>query len=56
MSRAAGTISAGGSSSSSAGSSLTTRYDSNGNVVGYAKTEMNRSGHSSTYGSTRRSR
>ena len=56
MSRAAGTISAGGSSSSSAGSSLTTRYDSNGNVVGYAKTEMNRSGHSSTYGSSRRSR
>lgn len=56
MSRAAGTISAGGSSSSSAGSSLTTRYDSNGNVVGYAKTEMNRSGHSSTYGSTRKSR
>ena len=56
MSRAAGTISAGGSSSSSAGSSLTTRYDSRGNVVGYAKTEMNRSGHSSTYGNTRRSR
>ena len=56
VSRAAGTISAGGSSSSSAGSSLTTRYDSNGNVVGYAKTEMNRSGHSSTYGSTRKSR
>jgi len=56
MSRAATTISAGGSSSSSAGSSLTTRYDSRGNVVGYAKTEMNRSGHSSTYGTTRRSR
>ena len=56
VSRAAGTISAGGSSSSSAGSSLTTRYDSRGNVVGYAKTEMNRSGHSSTYGSTRKSR
>ena len=56
MSRAAGTISAGGSSSSSAGSSLTTRYDSSGNVVGYAKTEMNRSGHSSTYGHTRKSR
>jgi hypothetical protein len=56
MSRAAGTISAGGSSSSSAGSSLTTRYDSRGNVVGYAKTEMNRSGHSSTYGHTRKSR
>lgn len=55
MSRAAGTISAGGSSSSSAGSSLTTRYDSSGNVVGYAKTEMNRSGHSSTYNHTRRS-
>jgi hypothetical protein len=54
MSRAAGTISAGGSSSSSAGSSLTTRYDSHGNVVGYAKTEMNRSGHSSTYNNTRR--
>lgn len=56
MSRAASTISAGGSSSSSAGSSLTTRYDSRGNVVGYAKTEMNRSGHSSTYNNTRRSR
>lgn len=56
MSRAAGTISAGGSSSSSAGSSLTTRYDSRGNVVGYAKTEMSRSGHSSTYGNTRKSR
>lgn len=55
MSRAAGTISAGGSSSSSAGSSLTTRYDSHGNVVGYAKTEMNRSGHSSTYNNSRRS-
>lgn len=54
MSRAAGTISAGGSSSSSAGSSLTTRYDSRGNVVGYAKTEMNRSGHSSSYGNTRK--
>lgn len=56
MSRAAGTISAGGSSSSSAGSSLTTRYDSRGNVVGYAKTEMSRSGHSSTYGNTRKFR
>ena len=56
MSRAAGTISAGGSSTSSAGSSLTTRYDSRGNVVGYAKTEMNRSGHSSTYGTSRKSR
>lgn len=55
MSRAAGTISAGGSSSSSAGSSLTTRYDSRGNVVGYAKTEMNRSGHSSSYNHTRKS-
>jgi len=56
MSRAAGTISAGGSSSSSAGSSLTTRYDSRGNVVGYVKTEMNRSGHSSSYNNTRKSR
>lgn len=56
MSRAAGTISAGGSSSSSAGSSLTTRYDSRGNVVGYAKTEMSRSGHSSSYNNTRKSR
>lgn len=55
MSRAAGTISAGGSSSSSAGSSLTTRYDSHGNVVGYARTEMNRSGHSSSYNHTRKS-
>ena len=54
MSRAAGTISAGGSSSSSAGSSLTTRYDSSGNVVGYVKTEMNRSGHSSSYNNSRR--
>lgn len=56
MSRAVSTISAGGSSNSSAGSSLTTRYDSSGNVVGYAKTEMSRSGHSSTYNNTRRSR
>ena len=56
MSRAAGTISAGGSSGSSAGSSLTTRYDSRGNVVGYVKTEMNRSGHSSTYNNSRYSR
>lgn len=56
MSRAAGTISAGGSSNSSAGSSLTTRFDSKGNVVGYAKTEMSRSGHSSTYNNTRKSR
>lgn len=56
MSRAAGTISAGGSSNNSAGSSLTTRYDSRGNVVGYVKTEMSRSGHSSTYGNTRKSR
>lgn len=56
MSRAAGSIAAGGSSSNSAGTSLTTRYDSRGNVVGYAKTEMNRSGHSSTYNNTRRSR
>lgn len=56
MSRAAGTISAGGSSSSSAGSSLTTRYDSRGNVVGYAKTEMSRSGNSSTYNNTRKFR
>lgn len=56
VSRAAGTISAGGSSGSSAGSSLTTRYDSRGNVVGYVKTEMSRSGHSSSYNNTRRSR
>lgn len=56
MSRAASTISSGGSSSSSAGSSLTTRYDSSGNVVGYAKTEINRSGYSSTYNHTRRTR
>lgn len=53
MSRAASTISTGGSSNSSAGSSLTTRYDSSGNVVGYAKTEMSRSGHSSTYNHSR---
>lgn len=56
MSRAATSISAGGSSSSLAGSSMTTRYDSKGRVVGYATTEMNRSGHSSTYNTTRRSR
>lgn len=56
MSRAASTISTGGSSSSSAGSSLTTRYDSRGNVVGYAKTEINRSGHSSNYRHSRTSR
>lgn len=56
MSRAASTISTGGSSNSFAGSSLTTRYDSSGNVVGYAKTEMSRSGHSSTYNHARRSR
>lgn len=56
MARSAKTISAGGSSSNSTGSSLTTRYDSRGNLVGYAKTEMNRSGHSSTYGTSRTSR
>jgi hypothetical protein len=56
MSRAATSISAGGSSNSVAGSSMTTRYDSKGRVVGYATTEMNRSGHSSTYNNTRRSR
>lgn len=56
MSRAASSISAGGSSSSTAGSSMTTRYDSKGRVVGYATTEMNRSGHSSTYNNTRRTR
>lgn len=56
MSRAAGTISAGGASSSTAGSSLTTRYDSSGNIIGYVKTEMNRSGHSSSYNNSRRSR
>lgn len=55
MSRAAGTISAGGSSANSTTSSMTTRYDNQGNVIGYAKTEMNRSGHSSTYGNTRKS-
>lgn len=54
MSRASKTISAGGSSSSSAGSSLTTHYDSRGDVVGYVKTEMNRSGHSNSYNTTRR--
>lgn len=56
MSRAAGTISAGGSSANSTSSSMTTRYDSRGNVVGYAKTEMNRSGYSSSYNNSRRSR
>lgn len=56
VSRAARTISAGGSSSNSTGSSLTTRYDSKGNLVGYAKTEMNRSGYSSTYNTSRRTR
>ena len=56
MSRASKTISAGGSTSDSAGSSLTTRYDSKGNLVGYAKTEMTRGTHSSSYNTTRRSR
>lgn len=56
MSRASKTISAGGSTSDSAGSSLTTRYDSNGNLVGYAKTEMTRGTHSSSYNTTRRYR
>ena len=56
MSRAAGTVSAGGSSANSTASSMTTRYDSAGNVVGYAKTEMNRSGYSSSYNNSRRSR
>lgn len=56
MSRAAGTISAGGSSANSTTSSMTTRYDPRGNVVGYAKTEMNRSGYSSSYNNSRRSR
>ena len=56
MSRASKTISAGGSSSNSAGSSLTTRYDSKGNLVGYAKTEMTRGTHSSSYNTTRRNR
>lgn len=55
MSRAAGTISAGGSSANSTTSSMTTRYDHKGNVVGYAKTEMNRSGYSSSYSNSRRS-
>jgi len=53
MSRASKTISAGGSTSDSAGSSLTTRYDSRGNLVGYAKTEMTRGTHSSSYNTTR---
>jgi len=56
MSRASKTISAGGSTSDSAGSSLTTRYDSKGNLVGYAKTEMTRGTHSSSYNTTRRNR
>lgn len=56
MSRASKTISAGGSTSDSAGSSLTTRYDSKGNLVGYAKTEMTRGTHSSSYNTTRRYR
>ena len=55
MARAAGTISAGGSSANSTTSSMTTRYDHKGNVVGYAKTEMNRSGYSSSYSNSRRS-
>lgn len=54
MSRASKTISAGGSTSNSAGSSLTTRYDSRGNLVGYAKTEMTRGTHSNSYNTTRR--
>lgn len=56
MSRAAGTISAGGSSANSSTSSMTTRYDYKGNVVGYAKTEMSRSGYSSSYNNSRSSR
>lgn len=56
MSSAAGTISAGGSSSNATSSSMTTRYDPAGNVVGYAKTEMNRSGYSSSYNNSRRLR
>lgn len=56
VSRAASTVSAGGSSANSTASSMTTRYDSRGNVVGYAKTEMNRSGYSSSYNNSRRSR
>lgn len=56
VSRASKTISAGGSTSDSAGSSLTTRYDSKGNLVGYAKTEMTRGTHSSSYNTTRRYR
>jgi len=56
MARASKTISAGGSTSDSAGSSLTTRYDSKGNLVGYAKTEMTRGTHSSSYNTTRRYR
>lgn len=56
MSRVAGTISAGGSSANSTTSSMTTRYDYQGNVVGYAKTEMSRSGYSSSYNNSRRSR
>ena len=53
MTRSSKTISAGGSTSDSAGSSLTTRYDSKGNLVGYAKTEMTRGTHSSSYNTTR---
>ena len=56
VSRASKTISAGGSTSDSSGSSLTTRYDSRGNLVGYAKTEMTRGTHSSSYNTTRHSR
>ena len=56
MSRAASTVSAGGASNNASSSSMTTRYDSRGNVVGYAKTEMSRSGYSSSYKNSRRSR
>lgn len=56
VSHASRAISAGGSTSNSAGSSLVTRYDSKGNVVGYAKTEMTRGTHSSSYNTTRHSR
>lgn len=56
MSRAASTVSAGGASNNASSSSMTTRYDSRGNVVGYAKTEMSRSGYSSSYNNSRRSR
>lgn len=54
ISGAARTVSAAASSTRSVGNSTTTRYDSRGNVVGYATTEMTRSGYGNRTGYTQR--